>query len=218
LLVTLCESGLYLAQEFYHYNPAKLPTPAEWVTIRRLRVKDAVNNVFWLTLDPFADADNRRVLTEYSESMKTLLKNGYKAALRPSGHDISTEFQRDNGGAIPPNLLQFSNTESNSHYLRRCKEEGIKPHPARFPQLLPEFFIKFLTRPGEVVFDFLAGSNVTGAAAEKLGRHWIAIEQNETYVEASKFRFESDQQQPAQKKREAADAASRASAMPLFNS
>jgi DNA modification methylase len=191
LLVRLCESGFYLAQEFYHYNPAKLPTPAEWVTIRRLRVKDAVNNVFWLTLDPFADADNRRILTEYSDSMKALLKNGYKAKLRPSGHNISTEFGRDNGGAIPPNLLQFSNTESNSAYMQRCRDEGIKPHPARFPLVLPEFFIKFLTRPGDLVLDPLAGSNSTGAAAEQLGRRWIGIEENLTYVEGSALRFKA---------------------------
>lgn len=191
LLVKLCESGFYLAQEFYHYNPAKLPTPAEWVTVRRVRVKDAVNNVFWLTLDPFADADNRRVLTEYSDSMKALLKNGYKAKLRPSGHNISTEFGRDNGGAIPPNLLQYSNTESNSSYLQRCREQGIKPHPARFPVYLPDFFIKFLTRPGDLVLDPLAGSNTTGAAAEQLGRRWIGIEENQTYVEGSELRFKT---------------------------
>ena len=193
LLVTLCESGFYLAQEFYHYNAAKLPSPAEWVTIRRIRVKDAVNNVFWLSLDPFADADNRRVLTEYSDAMKYLLKKGYKAKLRPSGHNISTEFSRDNGGAIPPNLLQFSNTESNSAYMRNCREEGIKPHPARFPLSLPEFFIKFLTRPGDLVLDPLAGSNTTGAAAEQLGRRWIGIEENETYVEGSEVRFKKEE-------------------------
>jgi DNA modification methylase len=189
LLVKLCESGFYLAQEFYHYNPAKLPTPAEWVTVRRIRVKDAVNNVFWLTLDPFADADNRRVLTEYSDSMKALLKNGYKAKMRPSGHNISTVFGRDNGGAIPANLLQFSNTESNSTYMQRCREEGIKTHPARFPLSLPEFFIKFLTRPGDLVIDPMAGSNTTGAASEQLGRKWIGIEENQTYVEGSELRF-----------------------------
>jgi hypothetical protein len=44
LLVRLCkELSFNLAQEFYHYNPARLPTPAEWVTVRRVRVKDAVN-------------------------------------------------------------------------------------------------------------------------------------------------------------------------------
>jgi site-specific DNA-methyltransferase (cytosine-N4-specific) len=216
LLVKLCESGFYLAQDFYHYNPARLPTPAEWVTVRRLRVKDAINNVWWLTLDPFVDADNRRVLVPYSKSMKSLLKNGYKPALRPSGHDISDKFQRDNGGAIPPNLLQFSNTESNSFYLRRCKEENIKPHPARYPQTLPEFFIKFLTAPGEIVFDPFAGSNVTGAAAESLGRQWISIEINPSYVAGSRFRFEPPVLPSPQSKKERRQKPSKVS-LPLFN-
>lgn len=190
LLLRLCESGYYLAQDFYHYNPARLPTPAEWVTIRRLRVKDAINNVWWLTMDPFVQVSNRNVLLPYSDSMKSLLKNGYKPALRPSGHDISDKFQRDNGGSIPSNLLTFANTDSSGHYLRRCKEEGIKPHPARFPQGLPEFFIKFLTKPGDLVIDPFAGSNVTGAAAEVLGRRWISIEFDPAYARASRFRFE----------------------------
>lgn len=190
LLLRITESGFFLAQEFYHYNPARLPTPAEWVTVRRLRVKDAVNNVWWLVQDPFADADNRRVLREYSDSMKNLIKNGYKAQMRPSGHDISTKFQVDRGGSIPPNVLEFSNTESNSHYLTECRRRGMKPHPARFPVALPDFFIRFLTRPGELVLDPFAGSNVTGEAAERLGRKWIGIELNEEYVAGSALRFE----------------------------
>jgi site-specific DNA-methyltransferase (cytosine-N4-specific) len=95
LLVRLCkEVGFFLAQEFYHYNPARLPTPAEWVTIRRIRVKDSVNVVWWLSKTPHPKADNRKVLKPYSQSMKQLLKNGYKAKIRPSGHDISDKFQR----------------------------------------------------------------------------------------------------------------------------
>ena len=190
LLLQICESGFYLAQDFYHYNPARLPTPAEWVTVRRLRVKDAINNVWWLTLDPFVKSDNRKVLRPYSESMKGLLRNGYKAQLRPSGHDISTKFQKDNSGSIPPNLLEFANTESNSYYLRRCTDETIKPHPARYPTALPEFFINFLTEPGDLVLDPFGGSNVTGAAAEALRRQWISIELDPMYVKASQFRFE----------------------------
>jgi site-specific DNA-methyltransferase (cytosine-N4-specific) len=190
LLLKICESGFYLAQEFYHYNPARLPTPAEWVTVRRLRVKDAVNNVWWLVQDPFADADNRRVLREYSDSMKALIKNGYKAQLRPSGHDISKKFQVDRGGSIPPNVLEFSNTESNSYYLTECRRRGLKPHPARFPIALPDFFIRFLTKPGELVLDPFAGSNVAGEAAERLGRKWIGIEISEEYVRTSALRFE----------------------------
>ena len=193
LLMKLCENGFYLAQEFYHYNPAKLPTPAEWVTIRRMRVKDAVNNVWWLVLDPFMDADNRKILKPYSESMKNLIKNGYTRNVRPSGHDISDKFQKDNGGAIPSNLIEIANTESNSYYIKKCKENNIKPHPARFPSDLPEFFIKFLTNEGELVLDPFAGSNVTGYASEKLKRKWIGIEMNYEYIAGSKFRFDDDE-------------------------
>ncbi len=190
LLVRLCkEVGFFLAQEFYHYNPARLPTPAEWVTIRRIRVKDSVNVVWWLSKTPYPKADNRKILKPYSQSMKQLLKNGYKAKIRPSGHDISAKFQQDNQGAIPPNLLEIANTESNSAYFRRCKAAGIKTHPARFPQGFAEFFIKFLTDQGDLVLDPFAGSNTTGFVAETLQRRWISFEINSDYVMGSLYRF-----------------------------
>ena len=190
LLVRLCkEVGFFLAQEFYHYNPARLPTPAEWVTIRRIRVKDSVNTVWWLSKTPNPKADNRKVLKPYSQSMKQLLKNGYEAKLRPSGHDISDKFQKDNQGAIPPNLLEIANTESNSAYLRRCKAAEIRPHPARFPQGFAEFFIKFLTDEGDMVLDPFAGSNTSGFVAQTLQRRWISFEINEDYVRGSRYRF-----------------------------
>lgn len=181
----------YLAQEFYWYNPAKLPTPAEWVTVRRIRVKDAVNMVWWFSKETTPKADNRRVLRPYSDSMLDLIKRGYKAKKRPSGHDISDTFQRDNGGAIPPNLLEIANTESNSHYLRRCKELGIKPHPARFPQALVQFFIDFLTDAGDLVVDPFGGSNVTGAACQASKRRWLACELSQDYLDGSLARFEA---------------------------
>jgi site-specific DNA-methyltransferase (cytosine-N4-specific) len=183
------ELGLHLAQEFYWYNPAKLPSPAEWVTVRRIRVKDAVNTVWWLSKNPFPKSNNRNILKPYSDSMKALLRNGYNAKKRPSGHDISENFSQDNGGAIPPNLIELANTDSNSSYLQLCRNAGLKPHPARFPHGLPEFFIKFLTDSGDIVVDPFAGSVVTGDVCEALDRHWIAFEIVEEYLHASKFRF-----------------------------
>lgn len=94
---------------------------------------------------------------------------------------------------IPSNLLEIANTESNSLYLRRCKETGQRPHPARFPRDFADFFIKFLTDEGDVVLDPFAGSNTTGFAAEQLLRRWIAFELSEDYLRTSQFRF-SDQQ------------------------
>jgi site-specific DNA-methyltransferase (cytosine-N4-specific) len=191
LLVRLVrEAGFYLAQEFYHYNPARLPAPAEWVNVRRIRVKDSVNVVWWLAKSQNPKADNRKVLKPYSESMKSLLKNGYQAKLRPSGHDISDNFSKDNGGAIPPNLLELANTDSNSNYQKLCRKAGLKVHPARFPPAFAEYFIKFLTDEDDIVFDPFAGSNTTGYASEILSRRWLACELSEEYLEGSALRFE----------------------------
>jgi len=190
LLIMLCkEFNFNLSQEFYWWNPSKLPTPAEWVNIRRIRVKDAINCVWWLSKTPWPKANNKKVLIPYSASMKGLLKNGYKSKMRPSGHDISDKFCVDNGASIPPNLIAIANTESNSPYMTKCKKAGIKPHPARFPIELPEYFIRMLTNKGDLVVDPFAGSCVTGEAAEKLGRKWICIELEKEYVEGAKLRF-----------------------------
>jgi site-specific DNA-methyltransferase (cytosine-N4-specific) len=213
LVLQLCKPeaeggcGLHLAQELYWYNPAKLPTPAEWVTIRRIRVKDAVNTIWWLSPSTNPKASNRRVLKPYSESQHALMKNGYKAKLRPSEHQISTKFNTDNGGAIPSNIIKdeeiaddiggvapvniiaASNTSSNDIYQRRCREEGIKPHPARFPFALPEFVINLCTEEGDTILDPFSGSNSTGYIAEKLNRKWIAFELEKEYLKGSKFRF-----------------------------
>jgi site-specific DNA-methyltransferase (cytosine-N4-specific) len=191
LLVRLVkEMGFFLAQDFYHYNPARLPSPAEWVTVRRIRVKDSINTVWWLSVSEYPKANNRHVLTDYSDSMKQLLKDGYTPKLRPSGHDISDKFQKDNQGAIPPNLLRLANTSSNSAYIRRCKEAGIKPHPARYPRQFAEFFIAFLTDKDDRVLDPFAGSNTTGYVAEIWGRQWMAMEIEEDYLKGSLYRFQ----------------------------
>ena len=198
LLIMLCEEfGFHLAQDFYWWNPSKLPTPAEWVTVRRIRVKDAINTVWWLSKTPWPKASNRRVLQPYSPSMQELLAKGYKAKKRPSGHDISKKFSIDNGAAIPPNLIAIPNTESNSFYLRYCEERGFKPHPARYPAELPEYFIRMLTEPGDFVIDPFAGSCVTGEVCERIKRRWTCIELVHDYCEAALGRFVRNPQETA---------------------
>lgn len=193
LLIMLCRKlGFHLAQEFYWWNPSKLPTPAEWVNVRRIRVKDAVNSVYWLSKSPWPKASNKRILFPYSDSMKDLLKNGYKAKQRPSGHDISDKFGIDNKAAIPPNLLAIPNTESNSYYLRYCRENNLTVHPARFPSKLPEFFIRMLTDEGGFVFDPFAGSCVTGEVCERLHRRWVCCELEHDYVLGALARFDQE--------------------------
>ena len=191
LLLNLCKpKGKFnLAQEFYWFNPAKMPSPAQWVTIERIRVKDAVNPIWWLSKSSRPNASNRRVLTPYSKSMKRLLKNGYNQGQRPSGHLVSAGWGKDRGGAIPPNLISASNTRSTDNYIDACKKNGLEVHPARFVEEVPEFFIKFLTIRNHLVLDPFAGSNLVGRVAENLGRKWISVEIKHEYVIGSAFRF-----------------------------
>lgn len=206
LLIALVEQvGFYLAQECFWYNPAKMPVPAEWVTVRRIRVRDSVEYVWWLSKTPWPKASNLTVLKEYSPDMLRLNRNGVKATTRPSGHVIRPTFDTiAAGGSIPPNvtespffeeqlaesMLKFGNNASNDAYTKRCKELGMKVHPARFPSALPEFFIKLLTEEKDLVIDPFAGSNTTGLVSESLKRRWIAIERVPEYLAASKIRFE----------------------------
>ncbi|PAD42311.1 site-specific DNA-methyltransferase [Bacillus sp. 7520-S] len=197
VLVHFCDVlGFHLAEEFFWYNPSKLPSPIAWVNKGKIRVKDSVNTIWWFSKSENPKANVNNVLVPYSSSMKKLLKNSdkyYQPKERPSGHNISKNFSIDNGGAIPSNLLQIANSESNTKYFKIYREIGgklgINSHPARFPKKLPEFFIKFLTNEEDIVVDIFAGSNTTGEVAEELGRRWISCEINEEYAAASIFRF-----------------------------
>lgn len=205
-------AGLNLCQEFVCYNPARLPSPAQWVTVDRIRVTDSYTHVWWMAKTDYPKADNRRVLRPYSESMKRLLKRqSYNDGKRPSEHHISSDsFAKDHGGSIAhnlfeieqmdenrkvrlPNAFSFSNTVSNDYFMRACRDKGIKPHPARMPKGLAAFFIQFLTEPGDLVFDPFAGSNTTGYVSELLDRHWISSEIVDSYAVQSKLRFEDPQ-------------------------
>lgn len=196
VLLRFCdEIGFHLAEEFYWHNPAKLPSPIEWVNKRKLRAKDSVDTVWWFSKTEWPKANISNVLAPYSERMKKLMEDPekfYKPKVRPSGHDIGMGFAKNNGGAIPPNLLSFPNTESNGKYIRACKLIGINAHPARFPAKLPEFFVKFLTEPGDTVLDIFAGSNTTGQVCEGEARRWLAFEELPEYSAASAFRFLPD--------------------------
>lgn len=203
------EANLRLIQEFICYNPSKLPSPAQWVTVNRLRTVDSYTHVWWIAKNDFPKADNSRVLRPYSKSMRKLLKRqSYNSGKRPSEHEISEAgFLKDHGGSIahnffemealdekrdvrlPHSVLSFSNTNSNDYFLRTCREKGITPHPARMSGGLVNFFIQFLTDEGDLVLDPFSGSNTTGYCSEKLNRKWISFEVKEDYIEQARVRF-----------------------------
>lgn len=199
---------LHLCQQIICHNPARLPSPAVWVTVQRIRLKDSYTSVWWMSRTEKPKADNRQVLVPYGDDMKKLLKSKkYNAGKRPSGHVVSEEgFLTDHGGAIasnvvdldpdgsksPPDLLRFAGTAWDRRYRDYCKDHELEPHPARMQVHLASFFVKFLTDPGDLVVDPFAGSNTTGAIAEELRRKWISVEANADFAAGSRGRFDPD--------------------------
>ena len=195
LMVAMNErGGWHLCQRFQWYNSAAMPAPAAWCCVRRIRVKQAVETVWWLSRSDDPYADNRQVLRPYSRQMEDAIKaGGQGSAHRPSGHDLSEgAFGAHNGGSVPPNLIVAANTSSNDSYANGCRAAGLDMHPARFPRALPDFMIKLLTRERDLVYDPMAGSGTTAASAEALGRRWITSERVREYVEGARFRFETN--------------------------
>lgn len=203
-------ANLRLIQQFVCYNPSRLPSPAQWVTVKRMRTVDSFTHVWWLAKTDFPKADNSKVLRPYSNSMKALLKNQrYNPGKRPSEHRIGeTSFLKDQGGSIAhnmleveaidpfrevrlPNVFSMANTASNDYFHKECKKRGITPHPARMPIGLASFFINFLTDKNDLVLDPFAGSNTTGYSASVAGRQWISIDAQNDYVLQSLFRFDA---------------------------
>jgi site-specific DNA-methyltransferase (cytosine-N4-specific) len=191
LLAFLEEGQFHLCQQFVWCNPARLPSPAQWVAIERIRVKDAFTHLWWMSPTERPKANNRRILIDYSVAMQNLLaRRTYNSGKRPSQHLIGEKsFLTDNGGAIPSNVITCANTQSGCQYLKHCRTSNITPHPARMPIEVVEFFIKFLTEPSDLVLDPFAGSNTTGATAESLNRRWLSIESKKEYITGSLGRF-----------------------------
>jgi len=203
------EANLRLCQQFVCYNPARLPSPAQWVTVNRIRTVDSYTNIWWMAKSDYPKADNRKVLRPYSKSMIRLLKRKkYNSGTRPSQHTIGDKsFLVDNSGSImhnvieveqmdenrklrvPHNIFSLANTNSNDYFLNACRSQEIQPHPARMPLGLASFFIEFLTDPGDIVLDPFAGTNTTGYCAERLGRKWVSIEIEPKYEVQARIRF-----------------------------
>jgi DNA modification methylase len=191
-LIHFLEEGDYkLCQQFIWNNTAKLPSPVQWVNIERIRVKDSFTNIWWMANSHNPDADNKKILKEYSASMKKLLKNQrYNGGARPSEHVIGeTSFLTNNNGAIPSNVISMPNTSSDDEYIKYCKTLNLKAHPARMPADLVQFFVEFLTNEGDLILDPFGGSNTTGIVAENNNRNWVAIDREEDYIRGSEGRF-----------------------------
>ena len=122
--------------------------------------------------------DKRNPHTEQKKGIDNKkLQNG-KVVLR-SNWNIEIKNKLEN--ANPTNVIMFK--RNNRSAIEEC-------HFATFPKALPEFFIKWASKPMDTILDPFAGTGTTNIVAEELGRNSIGIELNPKYVEIIKKRFE----------------------------
>ena len=74
----------------------------------------------------------------------------------------------------------------------RLKDDsGVKVHPTQKPEALLARVLLASTRPGDVILDPFFGSGTTGAVAKKLGRHFVGLEREQSYIDAARARIDA---------------------------
>ncbi|MEU3353649.1 DNA methyltransferase [Streptomyces sp. NPDC037389] len=139
----------HLLQEFYWYNPGFLDTDVEWSGRRRERFEDCVSMWFWLARTPDVPVDVQGV-----RGFQNHLTRAYGNFL------VLGDSTADDHDPGPGDVAGDPSGER------------ARAHAERFPVALPEYFIRLLTREGELVVDPFAGTGATALAAEATGRPW----------------------------------------------
>ncbi len=187
--------GLSLMDRLVWHNPTKPPGPVQWASLKRVQLNVGYEPIFWFTNNPFnIRSDNRRVLEPHTERHLRLIANGgcKENAIYADGayRRKKGSFGRQTAGRIPRNVFSMAhNCADHKAYRQDCARLGLKPHGAVFPATLPDFLIRFLTEPNDLVADPLGGKLTTGRVAEKLGRRWISTEWIYDYIRGAAERF-----------------------------
>lgn len=170
LVFWLREQGFKFAEDYVWGKPS--PPPGRFNRF----LKDAVEYCFHFAKGPQWQFYPEQVLAparwdaKDRERRKRLAHN-YIRVNEPSGQGRK-RVQAGPDLVRPSTLLHFE------------PEFGPNPtlHPARFPLELPSFFVRLMTRPGDLVFDPFGGTCTTAVAAENHERRWLVTEIDPRYT------------------------------------
>ncbi|MBO9471490.1 site-specific DNA-methyltransferase [Endozoicomonas sp. G2_2] len=181
--------GLWKMDALIWHNPSKAPGPVQYASKQRVQLNAGYETLLWLTNDPDqVRADNRRVLQPHSARHTALMAAGGEVRetcsqdgayrLRPG-----RSFANVTPGRIPRNVLSLGHRcTDQQRYKREAVSLGLPCHGAPFPVSLATFLVEFLSEPGDLAVDIMAGSQTLPVAAERLGRRWLACERYGEYI------------------------------------
>jgi site-specific DNA-methyltransferase (cytosine-N4-specific) len=189
--------SLSLMNRVIWHNPTKPPGPTYWACVNRVQLCGSYEHLLWMTNDPHrVRSDNRRVLEEHTEAHKKLMARGgeqRQASYGDGAYRIRPDsFGAVTAGRIPKDILTRShNCPDTRAYRKFASELGLPAHGAMQPTSIPDFFIRLLTQPDELVADLFSGTGRAGLAAERLGRRWIMSEQIVQFLRPAAEMFRS---------------------------
>lgn len=180
--------GLCLADRMIWHAPNKLAN-IQWTLKTRERPRNTLEHILLFSKTPMPDWNIDRVEVS-PPNRNRKVDSRTTPSTRPSGYLIDPARFSNTSRPVPDNLIKAGPAPGNDRYSRRCRESGTIPHPARFPESLPKRIIGLTTRPLDICYDPMAGSNTTGKVALDMGRRFIASEAMLDYVRSSAFRFD----------------------------
>jgi DNA modification methylase len=171
--------------------------PTWWVSKKHVQLSSAYECILWVCADPaHVRADNQAVLEPHTAKHKRFVAAGgsRRHAVYGDGAYVTApgDFSRPTPGKIPSNILMRGNRCADTlQYRQDAADLNLPIHGAMMPLSVATFFVKFLSKPGDLVYDLFSGTGKTAMASELLGRRWIAAEHALEYARATAERFRS---------------------------
>jgi DNA modification methylase len=190
--------GLWLMDRSVWNNPSKPPGPVIWASRDRVQLNSSYEFVLWFTNDPHqVRADNRRVLEPHTEQQLKLIARGGERRHAQYGDGVYVinhgDYRHATPGRIPRNVMTLGHRCRDTLQLRCiARDLGLPAHGATFPTRLPEFWIRFLTEPGDLVLDACGGWGKTAIAAQRLERRWVIVDKVLDYLRVSGEMFRNE--------------------------
>lgn len=192
-----------LVQDVWWWNFCSLP---DGQSISAGLLRGSIKACVWLGPED-CHRDQEEVLWAESDyNVAERLRGRCFRQVSPSGSSVNrfkaSSKALSRGGVIPFNLLPFPNHANGS-----CGA-GSVGHGAGTPEPLCDWWIRYLTRPGDVVLDPFMGVGTTGLAALRLQRRFVGIEAISEYVAIAERRlagpplplfWDAESRQPAQR-------------------
>lgn len=169
-----------LVQDVWWWNISTPPTGS--CQRKNGLMRPSVKACVWLG-SPQCFRNQDEVLWTPSEAMAQLKRADRARRVSPSGLSIRdariAEIVAERGGVTPYNLLPIANANS-------ATSGGAKGHGAATPEALCDWWVRYITRPGDTILDPFVGSGTVGAAALKAGRSVVGIEQHVPYQDMAR--------------------------------